>query len=225
MTKQQLRDDLILRITKGKPSDDLELEKGQVEFWIDSVLNALVVDSLNAKLKDKGDNSIDPVYICYERLVPIRQNSQVYANNFYVDLCDEPLNLYRDRGVIRVATEPTATEPGQGVDKMKMEEIDDLRNLKYSRPSLKNLKYHRVKKRLWFHGLTADTFNLVTFLIAFVPKLKALEDLKDTDSIPVSDDLIPQIAEEVEKIARRQVYQSDEDDSNNSEQDLNVNGQ
>lgn len=223
-TKKQLVDDIILRITRGKPSDDGELEPRQVAFWIDMALNSLVKQSLDAKFK-KGDDSIDPEYICYERLVPVRAGVKDYEANFYIDLCDEPVNLYRDRGVIRVATETSLTEVGDWVDKMKMEEIDNLKKLKHSRPSLKNIKYHRVKNRLYFYGLTTDTFNLITFLVAFVPKTKALEELKDDDRIYIGDDLLPMIAEEVEKIARRQVYQSDSDLTNDGEQGLNVNGQ
>lgn len=219
-TKQQLIDDIILRVSKGKPSDDIELEPKQVAFWIDMILNSLVKQTLDAKIK-KGDDSIDPAYICYERLVPLKEGSQDYNGRFYISLCDQPINLYRDRGVIRVATEPTETEQGAGVDKMKMEEIDNLRALKHAKPSLKNLKYHRVKEKLYFYGLTEDTYQLVTFLVAYVPTTKALEDLEDTDTIYVADDILPLIAEEVEKIARRQ-EQSDEDLANDSQQDLNV---
>lgn len=219
-TKQQLIDDIILRLTKGKPSDDMELEPTQVAFWIDMVLNSLVKQTLDERIR-KGLDGIDPEFICYERLIPLRKESKDVLGKFYIELCAEPINLIRDRGVIRVATEATDTEPGKGVDKMKMEEIDNLRELKHSKPSLKNIKYHRVKNKLFFYGLDDNTFHLVTFVIAYVPKTKALEELDDNDPIYISDDLLPLIADEVEKIARRQ-YQSDSDLENDSQQDLNV---
>lgn len=223
-TKREIIDDVILRITKGKPSDDMELEPLQVAFWIDSILPALIKQALDSKFKEKGGDGIDPAFICYERQKALKQGGQTFTENFYIDLDCDPINLYRDRGVIRVATEATATEPGDWVDKMKMEEIDDLRKLKHSKPSLKNLKYHRVKNRLWFHGLTDDTYQLTTFLIAYVPK-PVLSELDDDDPIYMSEDLLPLLSEEVEKIARRQTYQSDSDEENDSQQDLAVNGQ
>lgn len=216
MTKSELISDVILRLTRGKPSDDLEIEPSQVAFWIDLVLNGLVKQVLDDKIK-KGIDSIDPAYICYDRLVPIKAGAQSYSDNFYVDLCAEPLNLFRDRGVIRVSTESTLTEVGEWVDKMKMEEIDNLKKLKFSKPSLKNLKYHRVKSRLYFYGFTNDTYQLVTLIIGYVPRTKALDDLGDDDPIYVGDEIPPLLAEELEKIGRRQI--SGQDDNENDSQD------
>ena len=223
-TKKQLVDDIILRVTKGKPSDDLELEPRQVAFWIDLVLNNLVKATLDGKLS-KGDDFIDPAYICYERLVPLKIENSVYGGGYYIDLCNEPINLYRDRGVIRVATETSLTEVSDWVDKMKMSEIDNLNKLKFGKPSLKNIKYHRVKNRLYFHGLTDDTYNLITFLVAYVPRTQALELMDGSDQVFVGDDILPALSEEVEKIARRQIYQSDIDNTNDGEQGLNADGQ
>ncbi len=192
-TKNQLVSDIILRVTKGKPSDDLELERSQVSFWIDMVLGGFIKTKLDEALKAK-DGTIDPTYIKIERDVDAKIKD---TNIIYIDLCDEPINLWRDGGVIRVAT-----MDGDWVDKMKMEEIDDLAKLKHSKPSLKNIKYTRVQERLYIYGLTSDTIHLATFYIAYVPKIKLLETMEDTDEINVSDDILVQVAVEVEKIAR-----------------------
>lgn len=209
-TKSQLISDIILRITRGKPSDDLELEPKQVAFWIDLVLGGIVKEMLDTQLKDKSA-TIAPAYIKIERDVPAKITA---TNVIYIDLCDEPMNLYRDGGVIRVAT-----EDGDWVDKLVMSDIDDIVKLKHSKPSLKNIKYTRVKERVYLFGLTSDTLHLPTFYIAYVPKINLLEDLDDTDDISVSDDILARVAEEVEKIARRQM-QSPEDDSNEALQNM-----
>ena len=212
-TKSQLISDIILRITKGKPSDDLELEGRQVAFWIDLVLGALVKETLDAQLKDKS-GTIDPTFIKIEHDVYPKLKD---TSTIYIDLCDEPINLWRDGGVIRVAT-----MDGDWVDKMKMEEIDDMFKLKHSKPSLKNIKYTRVKERLYLYGLTPDTIQLATFYIAYVPKIKLLDEMDDSDTIDVPEDMLVKVAEEVEKIARRQA-QSPEDLANNSQQNLDNN--
>lgn len=215
MTKGQLVSDIILRITKGKPSDDLELEPKQVAFWLDMFMGAMIKDNLDKKLIDKKA-FIEPGYICWEKDIDLKiKNLLSDRYEFYIDLCRAPMNLYRDGAVIRVNT-----TDGDWVDKMKMEEIDNLNNLRWSRPSLKNIKYTRVKSRLYFYGVDFDTYLFVKFDIAYVPKNDLLETLDDDDEVFVGEDLLPAIAEEVEKLARRQTYQSGEDLENNAVQNL-----
>jgi len=63
-TKEMLVSDIILRISKGKPSDDQELEPRQVAFWIDQWLPFLVTDLLNKRVS--MGLGIDPNYIKIE---------------------------------------------------------------------------------------------------------------------------------------------------------------
>ena len=217
-TKNTLVSDIILRISRGKPSDDLELESGQVAFWIDQLLPALIKQSLDSAIA--SDQPIDPDYIKIEESVTpiLKVNSDLaIQTNVYIDLCNPPISLLRDRGVIRVAT-----DDGFYVDKVTFEELDDVTHLKFSKPSTKSLKYNRVKKRLYFYGVTEDTIGLFKFNIAYIP-LQKLADLGEDDLVYVGNDILPLLAEAVEAIARRQMYQSDIDEENDGQQDLNVN--
>lgn len=218
MTKNQLVSDIILRLTQGKPSDDLELEPRQVAFWIDMVLGALIkLDLEEALAKKKGLGMIDPSYICWDKEIPVRVD---YINDtrsdFYFDLNHCPINLTRDAGVIRIST-----KDGDWVDKMNMLEIDNLNKLRFSSPSLGNLKYTRVKERIHIFGVTTDTYHLVTLDVAYIPTPDLLEDMGYDDEVFVGEDILPKLAEEVEKIARRQIYQSGIDEENDGQQDLN----
>lgn len=216
-TKDQLVSDIILRVTKGKPSDDLELEPRQVEFWIDQLLPALQKQLLDKKIAD--GSGIDPSYICVEDCLDAKVkilDCKDCQDNIYIDLKSCPADLYRDLGVIRVVT-----MDGSWVDKVSLLEIDSLRNLKFSKPSLKNLKYHRVKSRLYIHGMNVDTAHLAQFMVSYVP-LQSVQELDSDSPIYVGDELLILLSEELEKIARRQVYQSDEDLANNGKQDLNI---
>jgi len=216
-TKEQLVSDIILRITKGKPSDDLELEPKQIEFWIDQLLPALQKQLLDKKLSEGGQ--IDPSYICSEDCLEAKVkilDCKDCQDNVYVDLKYCPADLYRDLGVLRVVT-----MDGSWVDKVSLLELDSLRNLRFSKPSLKNLKYHRIKDRLYIHGLSEDTLNLAQFMVFYVPSLH-VSDLEPEDNVYVGDELLVLLATELENMARRQVYQSDMDSSNNGQQDLNI---
>lgn len=219
-TKHQLISDIILRITKSKPSDDLEIEPTQIAFWIDQLLPSMVQQVLNNKLINGG--TIDPAYICVEECVSpsLKLKDCVDCqNNVYICLKNVPLELYRDKGVIRVAD-----EDGQWADKVTLEELDNLRQLRFSKPSLKNIKYHRVKGTLYFHGITSNTYHLFNFNIAYVPS-QNVSALSDSDVVYVGDDILAPLADALEARLRRQMYQSDEDLENNGKQDLDVNGQ
>lgn len=216
-TKNMLVSDIILRISKGKPSDDLELEPKQVAFWIDQLMPALIKNSLDTKISN--GLGIDPDYIkveeCAEPKIKLLDCKDC-QDNVYVDLCHTPISLLRDRGVLRVAT-----EDGIAVDKIRIEDIEDLKRLKFARPSVKNVKYYRVKNRLYFIGITNDTIGLFKFTINYIPNQNLIEIADDTP-IYIGDDILPLLAEGVEAIARRQVYQSDIDQENNAKQDLNI---
>ena len=216
-TKNMLVSDIILRISKGKPSDDLELEPKQVAFWIDQLMPALIKNSLDTKISN--GLGIDPDYIKVEECVEPKiklLDCKDCQDNVYVDLCHTPISLLRDRGVLRVAT-----EDGISVDKIRIEDIEDLKRLKFARPSVKNVKYYRVKNRLYFIGITNDTIGLFKFTINYIPNQNLIEIADDTP-IYVGDDILPLLAEGVEAIARRQVYQSNTDQENNAKQDLNI---
>jgi len=219
-TKEKLVSDIILRISKGKPSDDLELEPSQVEFWIDQILPALVQTSLNQKILNKLgiDQSFIKIEECVEPKVKIL-DCRDCQNNVYIDLECAPVDLIRDSGMVRVAT-----EDGDWVDQVTLHELDDITKLRFSKPSLKNIKYTRVKQRLYLHGLNTDTYHLAKFNIAYIP-VPTVQGASDTDPIYISDELLKPLADELEALARRQIYQSDIDEANNARQDLNIQAQ
>jgi len=216
-TKEMLISDIILRVTKGKPSDDLELEPTQVAFWIDQILPALIKATLDKKLDAKL--GIDPDYFKIESCIKPKikiSNCRDCQDNIYIQLECSPINLIRDLGVARVVT-----EDGVQLDKMSIHEIDNLRNLRFSKPSLTNIKYHRIKNNLYIYGVTEDTMHLVEFNAIYVPS-QTIYDLNDDDSVFIGDEILPLLAEELEAIARRQLYQSGIDEENNGKQDLNI---
>jgi hypothetical protein len=216
MTKNQIVSDIILRLTRGKPSDDLELEPQQVAHWVDLVLPGLVKKTLDEKIL--AGRPIEAGYIkheeCSELLLRDKNCTDCLDNIYYVIKC-EPINLVRDRGIVRVAT-----SDGTAVDKVFISEVDNIMSMTWTRPSLDHLVYYREGCNIYILGLTKNTMHLADFDIWYVPKPAVLEELEDDDELFIGDDLLAPLADEVEKIGRRQLYQSGEDIENDGQQDL-----
>lgn len=217
ITKDKLVSNVILQLTRGKPSSDFELERTQVMFWIDVVLPSLVKQTLDIKLQS-GDGC-DATYVCIsDSNVPVKSGTAVSPNSmYYFDLCDEPMNLYRDGGVIRVST-----TDGLYVDKARQMDLDILQNMKFSKPSIKNLKYTRVKSRIYIQGLSPDTVGLAQFTVAYVPKIQVLDNYAEDDPIYVSEEILPQLVDMIYDIGYKQTYQGSQDVANDGiQQDVN----
>lgn len=217
MTKGEIISDIILRVTRGKPSDDLELEPDQVSHWVDLVLGNVVKQSIENSLKNGG--TVNPVYIRKEEcLSPKLKNSNCLdcQNNIFVELCDQPIGLLNDRGILRVTT-----QEGRQIDRCSVEELDVINNLTFSKPSLTNLIFHREKDKLFIHGVDHRSYQMIQLNVWYIPEVELLDGLDDDDDVGVDTDILGIVAEEVEKIARRQVYQSIDDEENDAEQDMN----
>ena len=66
ITKKQIRDDLILRFTQGKPSSDFEVPNSQIDRWIDISRDRFLADLLFKTGKYDGFY-IDPTYVTIEK--------------------------------------------------------------------------------------------------------------------------------------------------------------
>ena len=203
MTKSQLISDIILRITKGKPSDDLELEPRQVAFWLTLVRDALVKEYLDRK----GEAGLQPddFFVkkeAYKQLL-VEQYPDIDDENerMYINLSCSPLEIYGDRGVVRVAT-----SEGSWVKKAKLSTIDFIKNMEFSAPSVKNLVYYRDgQKKVIIDGVPQSMKDSVSIYVWYVPRID-IEQLDDDDDVIIPNELIGIVQDEVEKIARRQMF-------------------
>ena len=214
-TKAQLISDIMLRVTGGKPSDDLELEYNQVAFWIDQVLGTLIKDNLDQKLKNGED--IDPVYFSNEQeLYPVLNEKRWMDSqkSAYISICKTPMSLYRDGGIVRIET-----QDGVQVDKITIGKLDMINNMTFSKPNLERLVYHRVGTRLYINGLTEESIDFAIFNVWYVARPDLLSSMDDTDEVKMGEDIPAMLAEAVAQIAAQQVI-GPQDMENDSEQDL-----
>lgn len=223
ITKKVLISDIILRVTQGKPSAELELEQQQVAFMLDQVRWSMVIDKLNKQIQ--SNYSIDPVYITTDDgLTPIivTKFGAPVQDNIQIQLKYNPLSLWRDRGVIRifaVPVQPTNMLPslqfpidyGSPLDMISASEMDDLRNLRFSKPSLSNLKFRREGRNIYILGLDQDTYQMVNFSVTYVPRISILEDLNDNDPVPLTEDLYGPLVDAATKTVYQQIYSSGAD--------------
>lgn len=220
-TKAELISDVILRITKGKPSDDLELEPKQVEFWIGLILPGLIAKTLNNKIKE--DQAIDPSYIYEEECLNIVEvdtacDGDCQGYKFKTTLEFQPIYLTRDKGMISVET-----SEGEIVHKMSNDQSFMLKHLKFAKPALGNLVYRRVKKVLYLDGLDIEADEELKINVMYVPK-QDIAALADSDEVVIGDDILDILSDMVEEKARRQMLESPEDLENNGNQNLDNGG-
>jgi len=220
ITKDVLISDVIIRVTQSKPSADLEIEKAQVAFVLDQVRWGLITDKINKQFAKLYQ--IDPVYIFTEdNLVPVLTPRQgaVIQDNISINLQFAPLNIYRDRGVIRVFANPVVVslpqpnlqftlDYGSPVEMITAFELDVIRKLKFSKPSLNNLKFRREGQNLIIYGLDVNTYKMVNFSVTYFPRISMLEDLNDNDPVPLTEDLYGPLVEGATEIIFNEMYKT-----------------
>ena len=201
MTKKQLIDDIILRVTKGAPSDDLELEPRQIAFWFDLVAKTLVPDYLNTQIKD--GQPLDPLYIIIEdnktAIVEDVTMLDTGDDRAYITVLKTVMPLINDAGLMRVIT-----EEGTFVNNTPIEYLDTLSKLTFGRPSRENLLYSRINDRLYIHGLKPQHVTIIKFSVTYIPVVD-ISSLADGDTVKVTDPILSILSEAVEQMARKQL--------------------
>lgn len=215
VTKEKLISDIILRVCKGAPSDDLELEDAQVAFWFDIVGKKIIPDFLNKKLINGF--TIDPVFIKIEDNKVMQQEDVAMLpeckDRNFITITQKPLDLYEDRGVIRIVT-----DEGVVVNKVAVERLDTLNAMTFGRPNKLNLLYTRVDDKIYIHGITSKATSLVEFSVYYIPTF-SLTDLADTDTVKLSDELVATISDVVAEMAIKELYGGVADVENDAEDD------
>ena len=217
VTKQELIDDIILRITKGEPSDDFELSPRQVAFWFDIVASDILPKYVDSKLrKSEGVPSI-MIEIDDEIGGEVENNIMLdqYDNRVFIETEKEIMDLPKDNGVLRILT-----EEGQFLNRVSIERLDELNKMTFAKPSRDNMLYSKIDQKLYIHGLNPSHVGIVNFSVTYIPKFN-LSDLEDDDTVKLPDELIGVISDAVEDKARRQMF-GPADWENDAENDPNV---
>jgi hypothetical protein len=214
-TKQELIDDIILRVTKSAPSDDLELEPRQIEFWFDLVIAEILPKWLDSKIV-KGQDIPSSMIVVEDNLEATVEDVTM-LNQYHDRVFIQPelysvLDLANDGGLIRVIT-----DQGQVVNKVPLTRLDSISKMTFGKPSRENLLHTRINDNIYIHGLSPKHVALTQFSIAYIPKI-VLQDLEDDDEVPLTEEVIGLISDAVEDKALKQMY-GEPDTENDAEDD------
>lgn len=195
MTKKEYIDLVIVRITGGKPSDDLEIDARQVEAELNLAANALL-SSIQDKLQTEG--GLEYVYGRFDGLAiseqTVSSNMDTYQARYYSTLPSAPTWLQNDMGLPVVET--------SGGVQIKRQKVTDQYLYKYLPHSSKVLSYYRIGNKIYYTNIPEPfaQYGKVNIVIAIATTVGAVSD-NDEYPIPtyLSQQLIDLTAERLLK--------------------------
>jgi len=209
VTKGQLISDIENRLTRGKPSDDLELSRSQIGFWLDSERDFLVSQYLDKKIKSK--EPIDPYYITgIDKCLSLSTeedecDTEDCQYRYYITLTQDVLSLVGDRGVMRIND-----QNGNILIYSNKDDMDVFQYLSFAKPSRKRQFSYREGLRIYIEKIKPEMVKYLTYDVFYVPAYSGFEIEEDEDYI-ISSHLIPELLTRVEEIAWRQMLGQFED--------------
>jgi hypothetical protein len=214
-TKQELVSDIELRVTRGKPSDELEIEQDQIVHWLEVAANSVVADYLNKKIRSK--KAIPPEYI--QKVLAIQLAQETAPSNIddgirhYLDFSSyNVMPLEKDRGIVRVAT-----LSGKRVNSVEEEDHNMLEGLYFSKPARENLLWYREGDEIFIEGYGDQIVSAVKMNVYYVPVID-ISSLADTAEVKMTDDVVAIVLDVVEDMALRQLGADFEDLQNDGTQ-------
>ncbi len=211
ITKLQFISDVILQLTQGAPSDDLQLEEDQVAQWATYHLNELVRREVATALKT--GTAIPPIYIKKESVAPAVDDENNITLPVTAELTEEVLDLPNDGGIIQVVD-----AEGMLVYKGTLERMFMINSLRFAQARQSNRVYYREGKIIFLEGLytgdegeeVVDESNITIF---YIPKQNVLT-MNDSDELLVSDQLVPILTDTVVQRGKLELYGTQSDIGN-----------
>lgn len=211
-TKREIASDIELRLTRGKPSDDLELDFRQIYFWMDTALDAFIHDSIKRDIEQGLE--VNPFYIKKEECKLMTEEVKDCEDcdpRFYISITKTPISLPNDRGIVRV----TDTR-GAILGNFSKDQIEMLHLLDMAKPTKKKQVFYRENKNLYIEKANSKQIDIVKYNVYYVPM--EADAVGDDDEYPISAELLPEFILFIEGIARRQMESGFEDLQNNGKQ-------
>lgn len=212
-TKNQIISDIELRLTRGKPSDDLELSRRQIAFWMDTYRDIFVKDLLNDAVKKK--QPINPYYLIDESCKLATEEilgCEQCKNRFYLLLEKDVMPLMYNKGVFRVEDNRNVALKG-----FEKEDIEMLYNLRFSRPNQRNQVYYREGRKIFIEEVDEKIADIANYRVWYIPANYA-DTLSGDDEYPIDGDSLPEFIDYIEQIGIRQMYGEFEDLNNDGQQ-------
>ena len=201
ITQEYLVSDLELRLSKSKPSQDLDITYGQMAYWIDQARDSITRESI------KDSKYIDA------SIVMTTPGSFPYLvdDKYYVDLGVIPLDLYKGSGVLSVYNEYGDFIFGQSLSNKKRNSL-----LAFAKPSRCNIVYTLMGSSIMLSSGKPEDIDLETkYFIDLVPsELSRVKQKSDRLYIlPSTQEAIIEMAEEIglRELTGRSIYDISDD--------------
>lgn len=187
----KLVDDVQLRLTGGKPSDDISLTKGQIRHWIDVSNKTL----LPAWIKDKNGGNVPTAILYPIKCLKPKEEDTCWegCSNFYLELDRIPMTLPKDAGVHSVLLGNRAIH--------RLESPEELSIYKNIRFSGNVPYYYREANKLYLFNHVVTPYSQYNVNIA----ISDSEGLPEDAEYPSVDDVIGAILDNAEQIGKRQM--------------------
>lgn len=205
MKRSVMIDDIELRISKWKPSDDSELERDYISHLIDLVGNSVIA----AVLKDDFilGGSINSNFVkrfVYSDFTEDDAPSPDDQKRIYFDIDFDIIQLPDDMGIVRCTT-----NGGQEIVDTPNTNLDNIKYFRLGNPSKENLIRTREGRRIWIWGASNAFTNRGSVFLWAVP---VTSFYSDDDELPFGTDLADTILDMVEqKLLRALEIESDLD--------------
>lgn len=192
ITKAEIRDDIILRLTQAQPSSDFEVPNAQVERWVDMARDRVVAEYVFKAAKYDG-NFIDASYIKTDTF------DSMEANHVYTvkqPILSTPLN---DSSLIRVRVTSVIEATTVRALKVDLFQLDNIETMCQTKPSESNPVVYRKENILYFKGL-GNAFGDYTVEVDYVQAM-----VGSTTDYSISEAHLEVVTEMAENIGRREL--------------------
>lgn len=209
-TKENLISDVILQLTQGAPTDDIQIEESQIASWATDYLNDLVKRECVAESK-KG-KSIPPVYITRETGLELTEEAIADLDDknqrMYLTLSGEVLDLPSDSGVVKVLDYDLNL-----IYKTSTENIEILDSLRFARATSENPLFYREGKNIFIKGFNTADLEFNEFIVHYVKKQDVMA-MDDEDELLVTDQLVNVLIDLLVDRGKRELYGGESDPAN-----------
>ena len=194
----QLVSDIELRLTKGNVSDDFQIDRRQIRFWLDIIRAQLIEQKESAQ----GMQELADFVRLYECVAieerDIKCGDGCNGKRFEIKLPVSVSELKNDLGVYRVET-----ISGNTIYRIRLSEKKRIYSLKFSQPSKYRAVYWRVGDTLTIEGGTDNFKENGKVHLFLIPE--DTSDFDDEDEYPIDASLIPMLLDRAEEIGRREI--------------------
>lgn len=195
-TASQLISDIELRLSKGVITDDFQVDRRQILFW----LNQSREELMKAYIDSEGSSELES-FLSKVECVPISSEDDECikcGSKFYIELPTSVSSLPNDIGVYRVET-----QAGTTIKKISPSEVSRIKHSRFGKPSPTKMYYYRVKNTLHIEGggkIFLNGGKVTLYVISYDVSIE-----NENDEYPISSFLVARLLDLVEERGRRQL--------------------